>query len=159
MKSAVVIGGGFIGVEIAENLIQRGVAVTLVELAGQVLAQFDEDMAAILENELAKNGVNLMLNTSVTAVDEKGDGLELTLSTGEKISADFVVVGAGVIPDTDFLKGSGIELGLRGHIIVNEKMQTNIRDIYAVGDAIEVVDFVNGKDRNTLGRPANKQAG
>ncbi|NLX76431.1 MAG: CoA-disulfide reductase [Clostridiaceae bacterium] len=158
MKSAVVIGGGFIGVEIAENLIQRGVAVTLVELAGQVLAQFDEDMAAILENELAKNGVNLMLNTSVTAVDEKGDGLELTLSTGEKISADFVVVGAGVIPDTDFLKGSGIELGLRGHIIVNEKMQTNIRDIYAVGDAIEVVDFVNGKKTAIpLAGPANKQ--
>lgn len=158
MKSAVVIGGGFIGVEIAENLIQRGVTVTLVELAGQVLAQFDEDMAAILENELAKNGVNLMLNTSVTAVDEKGDGLELTLSTGEKISADFVVVGAGVIPDTDFLKGSGIELGLRGHIIVNEKMQTNIRDIYAVGDAIEVVDFVNGKKTAIpLAGPANKQ--
>lgn len=158
MKSAVVIGGGFIGVEIAENLIQRGVAVTLVELAGQVLAQFDEDMAAILENELAKNGVNLMLNTSVTAVDKKGDGLELTLSTGEKISADFVVVGAGVIPDTDFLKGSGIELGLRGHIIVNEKMQTNIRDIYAVGDAIEVVDFVNGKKTAIpLAGPANKQ--
>ena len=83
-KSAVVIGGGFIGIEIAENLIQRGVAVSLVELAPHILAQFDEDMAVILENELIRNGVSLVLNTSVTAIDEKGDKLEVLLSSGRR---------------------------------------------------------------------------
>ncbi|NLM10631.1 MAG: CoA-disulfide reductase [Clostridiaceae bacterium] len=157
-KSAVVIGGGFIGIEIAENLIQRGVAVSLVELAPHILAQFDEDMAVILENELIRNGVSLVLNTSVTAIDEKGDKLEVLLSSGRKINTDFVISAAGVIPDTDFIKDSGIELGPRGHIIVNERMETNIKDIYAVGDAVEVVDFVNGKKTAIpLAGPANKQ--
>lgn len=158
MKSAVVIGGGFIGVEIAENLIQRGVTVSLVELFPHILAQFDEDMAVLLENELIQNGVNLILNTRVTSVDENKEKLEVTLSTGERISADFVILAAGIIPDTDFLRDSGIELGPRGHIIVNEKMETSIKDIYAIGDAVEVIDFINGKKTAIpLAGPANKQ--
>jgi len=158
MKKAVVIGGGFIGIEVTENLIQRGVAVSVIELYPQILAQFDEDIAILLEKELVRNGVNLILNTSVTAITEKDNGVEVTLSTGEMISADFVVLAAGVIPDTDFIRGSGIELGQKGHIIVNEKMETSIKDVYAVGDAVEVVDFINGrKTAIPLAGPANKQ--
>jgi len=111
-----------------------------------------------LEKELVKNGINLFLNTYVTAIDEKEDKLEVSLSNGERIIADFVIAAAGIVPDTDFLKGSGIELGPKGHIIVNERMQTNVENVYAVGDAVEVVDFVNGqKTAIPLAGPANKQ--
>lgn len=158
IRSAVVIGGGFIGVEIAENLVQRGVDVSLVELAPHILAQFDEDMVAFLENEMIQKGVNLVLNTSVKAINEKGEAVEVVLSSEVKLSADVVILATGVIPDTEFLKNSEIELGHKGHIIVNEKMQTNIDNIYAIGDAVEVVDFVNGKKAAIpLAGPANKQ--
>jgi len=158
MKSAVVIGGGFIGVEIAENLVQRGVPVSIVELYPHILAQFDEDMAVLLEKELIRNGVNLVLNTSVTAINENHDTVEVKLATGETISTDFVILAAGVVPDTGFIRDSGIELGARGHIIVNERMETNIEGVYAVGDAVEVVDFINGrKTAIPLAGPANKQ--
>jgi len=158
MKSAAVIGGGFIGIETAENLAKKGISVTVVELFPHILAQFDEDIAVLLEKELVKNGINLFLNTYVTAIDEKEDKLEVSLSNGERIIADFVIAAAGIVPDTDFLKGSGIELGPKGHIIVNERMQTNVENVYAVGDAVEVVDFVNGqKTAIPLAGPANKQ--
>lgn len=157
-KSAVIIGGGFIGVEMAENLVHKDVAVSLLELAPHILARFDEDIAAIVENELIRNGVNLILNTSAVSIEENGEKLEINLSDGEKLDTDFVILAAGIVPDTDFIKGSGIELGRKGHIIVNEKMETNIECIYAVGDAVEVVDFVNGKKTTVpLAGPANKQ--
>lgn len=157
-KSAVIIGGGFAGIETAENLAKRGVAVSVVEMFPHILHQFDEDIAVFLERELSGNGVNLILNTQVTAISEKDGKLETALSDGKNITADFAVLATGVIPDTGFLKGSGIELGPRGHIIVNERMQTNIKDIYAVGDAVEVVDFINGRKTSVpLAGPANKQ--
>ena len=131
MKSAAVIGGGFIGIETAENLAKKGISVTVVELFPHILAQFDEDIAVLLEKELVKNGINLFLNTYVTAIDEKEDKLEVSLSNGERIIADFVIAAAGIVPDTDFLKGSGIELGPKGHIIVNERMQTNVENAHA----------------------------
>lgn len=158
MKSAVIIGGGFIGIETAENLVKRGVAVSVTELFPHILSQFDEDIAVLLERELVRNGVNLFLNTSVTAIEEKEEKLEIVLSNGEKISADFVISAAGVVPDTDFLRDSGIELGPKGHIIVNDRMQTNVENVYAVGDAVEVTDYINGKKTAIpLAGPANKQ--
>ena len=158
IESAIVIGGGFIGVEIAENLRLKGLDVTIVEMFPHILSQFDDDMVTVLENELINNGITLFLNNKVTQINDTADNVEVALSDGEKLSADFVVLAAGVTPDTSFIEDSGIELGPKGHIIVNEKMQTNIRDIYAVGDAIEVVDYVTGKKTAIpLAGPANKQ--
>ncbi|MFZ5354483.1 MAG: FAD-dependent oxidoreductase [Bacillota bacterium] len=158
VKTAVVIGGGFIGVEMAENLRERGVEVTLVEAAPHILAPFDSDMVVIAEKELQENGVELILGDGVKGFEEKDNSIEVELNSAVKLNADLVILAIGVAPDTAFLKGSGIELGPRGHIIVNEKMQTNVENIYAVGDAIEVVDFVTGlKTAIPLAGPANKQ--
>ncbi len=158
IKTAVVIGGGFIGVEMAENLIERNVAVTLVEAAPHILAPFDSDMVAIAEKELEDHGVRLMLGDGVKAFEDKDHQVEVALSSGTKLTADMIILAIGVNPDTAFLKDSGIELGQRGHIIVNDKMQTNIENIYAVGDAIEVIDFITKqKTAIPLAGPANKQ--
>lgn len=158
VNSAVVIGGGFIGVEMAENLRERGLEVSLVEAAPHILAPFDSDMVVIAEKELVENGVNLIVNDGVKAFQEVNNQVEVTLNSDMKLTADFVVLAIGVSPDTTFLKESGLEFGPRGHIIVNDKMETNIKDVYAVGDAIEVVDFVTkNKTAIPLAGPANKQ--
>ncbi|HHV12638.1 MAG TPA: FAD-dependent oxidoreductase [Clostridiales bacterium] len=158
VKSAVVIGGGFVGVEMAENLRERGLEVTLVEAAPHILAPFDYDMAVLPEKELEENGVNLILKDGVKAFREVGNQVEVTLASETKLEADFVVLAIGVAPDTGFLKDSGIELGARGHILVNDRMQTTKDGVYAVGDAIEVTDFVTKqKTAIPLAGPANKQ--
>jgi CoA-disulfide reductase len=158
IKKAVVIGGGYIGVEMAENLIERKVNVTLVEAAPHILAPFDSDMVVIAEKELVENGVNLLLNDGVKSFSDTGEGVEVTLASGTVVEADMVILAIGVTPDTAFLKDSGINLGARGHIIVDEHMRTNIEGIYAVGDAIEVTDFVTGeKSAIPLAGPANRQ--
>ncbi|WP_234124407.1 DsrE/DsrF/DrsH-like family protein [Clostridium hydrogenum] len=158
VKSAVVIGGGFVGVETAENLKERGINVVLVEAAPHILAPFDTDMSIMAEKELEDNGVNLVLNDGVKGFKEQGEQIEITLNSGTKINAELVVLAIGVTPDTAFLKDSGIEFGPRGHIITNDKMETNIKDVFAVGDAVEVVDFINkGKTAIALAGPANKQ--
>lgn len=157
-KSAVVIGGGYVGVEMAENLKERGVSVTLVEAAPHILAPFDSDMVVIAEKELSDNGIKLILDNGVEHFEEKNDQVEVSLKNGESVTADMVILAIGVAPDTTFLKDSGIEIGPRGHIVVNDKMQTNMEGIYAVGDAIEVTDFVTGqKTAIPLAGPANKQ--
>jgi CoA-disulfide reductase len=157
-KSAVVIGGGYVGVEMAENLIERGLEVTLVEAAPHILAPFDSDMVVMAEKELADHGVELILGDGVKAFKDTNHGLEVTLNSDKVVTGDMVVLAIGVAPDTNFIKESGIELGARGHIVVNEHMQTNIENIYAVGDAIEVVDFVTKqKTAIPLAGPANKQ--
>jgi NADPH-dependent 2,4-dienoyl-CoA reductase/sulfur reductase-like enzyme/peroxiredoxin family protein/TusA-related sulfurtransferase/rhodanese-related sulfurtransferase len=157
-QSAVVIGGGFVGVEMAENLKERGLTVTLVEAAPHILAPFDYDMAVLTEKEMVDNGVRLILGDGVKAFRDTGNQVEVTLSSDTHITADMVVLAIGVAPDTAFLKDSGLELGLKGHIIVNEKMQTGKDGIYAVGDAIEVIDFVTKqKAAIPLAGPANKQ--
>ena len=159
IKSAIVIGGGFIGVEMAENLIERKLDVTLVEAAPHILAPFDSDMVVIGEKELEQNGVKLILGDGVNTFFEEQSSIEVTLNSGKKLKTDMVILAIGVSPDTGFLKGSGIELGPKGHIVVNDKMETNIEGIYAVGDAIEVVDFVTKqKTAIPLAGPANKQA-
>ena len=157
-NTAVVIGGGYVGVEIAENLKERGLKVTLVEAAPHILAPFDADMVVMVEKELVDNDINLILNDGVKSFKDNEDSVEVTLSSNAKLTADLVILAIGVTPDTGFLKDSGIKLGIKGHILVNEQMETNIKDIYAVGDAIEVVDFINKQNTAIpLAGPANKQ--
>jgi len=158
IKSTVVIGGGFIGVEMAENLIQRGINVTLVEAAPHILAPFDTDMTVMAEKELESNGVNLILGDGVKSFKDTENNMEILLSSDTKLTADLVILAIGVVPDTNFVKESGINLGKRGHILVDENMKTNIDNIYAVGDAVEIKDFVNGQSTAIpLAGPANKQ--
>jgi CoA-disulfide reductase len=157
-KTSIVIGGGYVGVEMAENLRERGLKVTLVEAAPHILAPFDSDMVVMAEKEMSENGVELILNDGVKAFNETVDQVEVLLNSETKVSADLVILAIGVAPDTAFLKDSGLEFGPRGHIIVNDKMQTNIDGIYAVGDAVEVVDFITKqKSAIPLAGPANKQ--
>lgn len=158
IKNAVVIGGGFIGVEMAENLKERGLNVALVEGAPHILAPFDSEMVTFAEKELEDNGVGIVLNDGVMEFKEEEAGLNVILNSGKTLYADIVILAIGVRPDTTFLKNTGLEFGPRGHIIVNNKMETNVEGVYAVGDAIEVVDFVNGsKTAIALAGPANKQ--
>lgn len=158
VQRAAVIGGGYIGIEMAENLKERGIEVTLVEAAPHILAPFDSDMVTMLEKELEENGVRLLLNDGVKSFHENGDAVDVLLSSGAALTADLVVLAIGVVPDTNFVKESGITLGSRGHILVNDHLETSIPDIYAVGDAIEVKDFINGQNAAIpLAGPANKQ--
>ena len=155
---AIVIGGGFIGLEMAENLRRRGLEVMVVEAAEHILAPFDADMAAIVEKELQAKGVSLFLGDGVTSFTGTEDSVSVTLTSGKTLSADFVVLAIGVRPDTDFIKTSGLALGPRGHILVDEHLQTNMAAVYAVGDAVEVIDFVSGeKTAVPLAGPANRQ--
>ena len=156
-ESAVVVGGGYIGVEMAENLKNAGVAVTIVELADHVIAPLDYDMACDVHRYLKEKGVGLILKNGVQAIKEEGGKLKLTLSDGE-IETDMVIMAVGVRPDTALAKDAGLELNKRGAIVVNEHMLTSNPDIYAVGDAVEVTDFVTGeKAYIPLAGPANKQ--
>lgn len=156
--AAVVIGGGYVGVEMAENLKHRGLNVTLVEAAPHILAPFDTDIIVSAEKELEDNDIHLVLNDGVKSFKDIEEKVEVILNSNKKLTVDFAVLAIGVTPDTGFIKGSGISLGTRGHIIVNDRMQTNIENIYAVGDAIEVIDFVNKQNTAVpLAGPANKQ--
>ena len=158
INSVVVIGGGFVGVEMSENLKERGLEVSLVEAAPHILAPFDSDMAVIIEKELEDNGVNLLLNDGVKAFRENKSSIEVILNSGTSVIADMVILAIGVTPDTAFIRNSAINLGPKGHILVNDKMETSVSGIYAVGDAIEVIDFVNKQPTAVpLAGPANKQ--
>lgn len=158
VKDVVVIGGGFIGVEMAENLKERELNVTLIEAAPHILAPFDSEMSSILEKEMNDNGVSLVLGDKVVEYRNEGEYLSVQLESGKSIKTQLVVSAIGVIPDTAFLEKSGIELGQRGHILVDEYMRTNKEGIYALGDAVSVVDFVNGKEAFIpLAGPANRQ--
>lgn len=157
-KSAVVVGGGFIGVEMAENLKERGFDVKLVEAAPHILVSLDPDMSKFAEKELADNGVKIYLNSEVKEFKEVDDKIQVIISNGEKMMTDMVIMAIGVTPETGFLKDSGLEFGSKGHIIVDENLKTNIDNVYAVGDAIEVVDYVTKlKTAIPLAGPANKQ--
>lgn len=158
VSSAVVIGGGFIGVEMAENLNHRNIKVTLIESAPHILTPFDSDMVTMAEKELEDNHINLILNTGVKSFSDKGYKVDIILNSGEKLTTDMIILAIGVTPDVEFLKDTKLEFGPKGHIIVNEHLETNIKNVYAVGDAIEIVDFVNGKKSAVpLAGPANKQ--
>ena len=152
-RSAVVIGGGYIGVEMAENLVEAGLKVAIVELADHLIAPLDFDMAADVHRYIKSKGVYLHLNNGVKAIN----GNTVILQNGE-ITADMIILSVGVRPETAIAKDCGIALNGRGSIIVNNKMQTNIPDIYAVGDAVEVEDFLTKKPAFIpLAGPANKQ--
>ena len=158
IKKAVVIGGGFIGIETAENLRERNIAVTIVEAAPHILAPFDTEMAVIAEKELNDNGVSLILGNGVSKFEKIGERINVTLGDGRMIDADMVVLSIGVMPDTGFLKDSGIQLGERGHILVDDHMRTNLADVYAVGDAILIKEFIFQTDAAIpLAGPANRQ--
>lgn len=157
-KTAAVIGGGFVGVEIAENLRAIGMEVAIIENAKQLLSAFDSDMAAFIHSEIRKNGVNLLLGSSVETFSENPDGIDIHLNNG-KIHADMAVLAVGISPDTPLAKKAGLRTGIRGSIIVNEKMETSVPDIYAVGDAVQVKNSVTSEDALvSLAGPANKQA-
>lgn len=152
-RSAVVIGGGYIGVEMAENLVEAGLKVSIVELADHLIAPLDFDMAADVHRYIKSKGVYLHLNNGVKAIN----GNTVVLQNGE-ITADMIILSVGVRPETAIARDCGIELNPRGSIVVNNKMQTNIPDIYAVGDAVEVEDFLTKKPAFIpLAGPANKQ--
>lgn len=157
-KKVTVIGGGFIGIETAENLAHLGIDVTLVQRSTHLLPPFDFDMACMLHTEMHNHGVLLMLNTEVTEIEEKEDSLSLKTSDGCEFEADMVLFAIGVIPETTLAKNAGLELGIKGSIVVNDHMETSVPDIYAVGDAVEVKHFVTeNKAVIALAGPANKQ--
>ena len=158
-KSAVVVGGGFIGLEMAENLHHAGLHVSIVEATDQVMAPVDPEMAEILHNNIHSNGVGLYLADGVASFEDKGASVDVKLSSGTVQSADIVILSIGVRPNSQIAKDAGLELNARGGIIVNDHMQTADPDIYAAGDVVEVEDFIFG-DRTMvpLAGPANKQA-
>lgn len=157
-KRAAVIGGGFIGMETAENLAHLGLEVTLVQRSVHLLPPLDFDMACRLHTEMKKHGVTLMLNTEVIEIEEKDDQLSLKTSDDREIKADMVLFAIGVIPETALAKNAGLALGIKGSIVVNDRMETSVPDIYAVGDAVEVKHFVTeNKAVIALAGPANKQ--
>lgn len=158
ITSAAVIGGGFIGVEMAENLREAGLDVTLIEGGEQILAPFDAEMAGALSKELEEHGIRLLLSQTVQGFKDLQAETEVQLSGGITLSAELIILAIGVAPDTGFLQGSGIELGPKGHIVVNDRLETSQPDIYAAGDAIQVTDLVSGTQTAIpLAGPANKQ--
>ena len=158
IKKAVVVGGGFIGLEMAENLKELKIDTSLVEMAPQVMATIDYSMAAIVHSELKSKGVNLYLNNAVDKFIEKENTIEIHLKNGEVIESHMVIWSIGVRPETKLAKESNLEIGTTGGIKVNEYMQTSDKDIYALGDATEVINGVTGKPALIpLAGPANKQ--
>lgn len=157
-KSAVVVGGGFIGIETAENLHDLGIDVTLVEAAEQLMAPFDRDMASFIHAEIRKNGINLMLETMVEGFADTDCGINVKLKNTSTIHTDMVIMAIGVAPETTLAKNAGLELGIKGSIVVNDRMETSVPDIYAVGDAVQIKNFVTDSDSLiSLAGPANKQ--
>ncbi|NMD84546.1 FAD-dependent oxidoreductase [Streptococcus sp. WB01_FAA12] len=155
-KEAVVIGAGFIGLEMAENLAKRGLQVTIVEKARHVLPPLDQEMAAFVQAELVKNGVRVITSQSATRFEEQGK--IIVLENGQKISSDLTILSVGVEPENRLAKAAGIELGLRGGILVDEHYETSQKDIFAVGDAIVVKQEITGQDALiSLASPANRQ--
>jgi NADPH-dependent 2,4-dienoyl-CoA reductase/sulfur reductase-like enzyme/rhodanese-related sulfurtransferase len=158
-KRAVVVGGGYIGLEMAENLVHRGLEVTLVEMLDQVMAPLDPECARLVERHLEKHGVRLALNDAVAGFKQTESGsVDVLTKSGKAHPADIVILAIGVRPETELAKMAGLEIGQRGGIRVDERMRTNDPDIFAVGDAVEVKDFVTGEwSLIPLAGPANRQ--
>ena len=155
---AVIIGGGFIGIETAENLKKRGLEVTIIQRPKQLMNTLDYDMASFIHSEVRKQGIALRLGCSVAGFAEEGDGLAVQIEGERSEHADFVVLAIGVQPDSHLAKEAGLELGLRESIVVNDRMETSDPDIYAVGDAVQVKHLVSGESTLiALAGPANKQ--
>ena len=159
VKRAVVVGGGYIGLEMAENLVHRGLEVTLVEMLDHVMAPLDPECASLVERHMEENGVRLALNDAVAGFKQTADGaLEVLTKSGKTYPADMVILAIGVRPETELAKAAGLEIGKRGGIRVDDQMHTSDPDIFAVGDAVEVKDFVTGEwTLIPLAGPANRQ--
>lgn len=157
-RSAVLAGGGFIGIELVENLRELGLDVTVVQRPKQLLNPLDADMAAFLHAQLREKGVKLMLGRTVEGFAADGDRVNVLIKDEAPLTADMVVLAIGVTPDTALAKDAGLELGIKGSIVVNDRMETSVPDIYAVGDAVQVKHSVTGQDALlSLAGPANKQ--
>ena len=157
-KSAVLAGGGFIGLELAENLRGLGMDVTIVQRPKQLMNPFDPDMAVFIHGEMRKHGIKLALGRTVEGFARTKDGVDVLLKNGKPLHADMVVLAIGVTPDTRLAKDAGLELGIKDGILVNDRMETSVPDIYAVGDAVQVKHYVTGKDALiSLAGPANRQ--
>ena len=157
-RRAVVVGGGFIGLEMVENLVERGLSVTLVEKLNQVMPPLDTEMARLVERYLAKHNVTVELNDGVAGFEKSNRGLKVLTESGKSLPADIVILAIGVRPETALAKMAGLELGERGGFKVNDQMITSDPDIFAVGDAVEVKDFVTGQQTLIpLAGPANRQ--
>jgi NADPH-dependent 2,4-dienoyl-CoA reductase/sulfur reductase-like enzyme/rhodanese-related sulfurtransferase len=158
-KKAVVVGGGFIGLEMVENLTHRGLDVTLVEMLNQVMPPLDPEMARLAERYMVRRGVTLELSNGVAGFERtSGGALEVVTASGKRLPADIVILAIGVRPETALAKMAGIEIGERGGMRVDEQMRTSDPDIFAVGDAVEVRDFVTGQwSLVALAGPANRQ--
>lgn len=157
-KSVVLAGGGFIGLELAENLKELGMDVTIVQRPKQLMNPFDADMASFIHSEMRKHGVKLALGHTVEGFEEKDGGVDILLKDEMPLHADMVVLAIGVTPDTHLAKDAGLELGIKDSIVVNDRMETSVPDIYAAGDAVQVKHYVTGQDALiSLAGPANKQ--
>ena len=158
-RSAVLAGGGFISLELAENLRELGMQVSIVQRPMQLMNPFDPEMAAFIHDEMRAHGVKLMLGHTVEGFAEKDGGLDVLLKDNPPLHADMVVLAIGVSPETELARAAGLSLGQKGSIVVNERMETSHPDIYAVGDAVQVRHYVTGQDSViSLAGPANKQA-
>ena len=157
-QSAAVIGGGFIGLEMAENLRHLGLEVSIIEMLDQVMAPLDYEMAQLLHENISRNGVKLHLGDGVSSFKDTGEKVDITLKSGKTVSAELVILAIGVRPNGELAKDAGLEMNARGGIVVDEYLKTSDPDIYAVGDVIEVEDFID-KSRTMipLAGPANKQ--
>jgi len=155
---AVVVGGGFIGLELAENLNHRGIEVTVIEMLNQVMAPIDYEMAAMVHQHLDFKHVRLALGDGISAI-KQNNAMRVTLQSGKSVDTDMVILSVGVQPETSLAESAGLKLGARGAFEVNEHMQTNNPDIYAIGDAVAVKNIISGKEVNLpLAGPASKQA-
>ena len=158
VKQAVVVGAGFIGLELVENLIDRGVSTTIVELQDQILPPLDKEMTTPLAETLVEQGATLLLGDAAESFEQTDDGLVVRLRSGRELSAQLVALGIGVRPENKLAVDAGLNVGQRGGIQVNERMETNDPDIYAVGDAVEVQDFISAEPTQIpLAGPANRQ--
>ena len=157
-RSAVLAGGGFISLELAENLRELGMDVTIVQRPKQLMNPFDADMAAFIHGEMRRHGVKLALGHTVEGFVERDGGVDVLLKDEAPLHADMVVLAIGVTPDTALAREAGLELGMKGSIAVNDRMETSVPDVYAVGDAVQVKHFVSGQDALiSLAGPANRQ--
>ncbi len=157
-KSVILAGGGFIGLELAENLRELGMDVTIVQRPKQLMNPFDADMASLIHSEMRKHGVTLALGHTVEGFEKKEGGIDVLLKEEEPLHGDMVVLAIGVAPDTHLAREAGLELGIKDSIVVNDRMETSIPDIYAAGDAVQVKHYVTGQEALiSLAGPANKQ--
>ena len=157
-RSAVMVGGGFIGLEVTENLRDLGMEVTIIQKPRQLMSPFDSDMASFIHAEMRRHGVKLALGYSSEGFEEKNGGIDVLLKDSAPVHADMVILAIGVTPESSLAKDAGLALGLKGSILVNDRMETSVTDIYAVGDAVQVKNYVTGEDALiALAGPANKQ--